>query len=86
VETKVSKEGIVTKWVQASHPITWCGQDEEEVSVALSWELLGSRVLNAQVVASTESCQLWLVERVQRRGRVGLGVYAKYGCRVGSLT
>lgn len=52
--------------VHASYSLTWCGWDEEEASVALSWELLGSRVQSAQVVASTKSCQLWLVERVQR--------------------
>jgi hypothetical protein len=43
----------------------------EEAFVAWSWELLGSQVLSARVVASTVSCQLWLVDGVQRRERVG---------------
>jgi hypothetical protein len=33
-------------------PFTWCGRGEEEASVALSLELLGSQILNALEVAS----------------------------------
>jgi hypothetical protein len=52
-------------------PLTCCGQDAEAASLALSWEWLGSLARSARVVASTVSGQLWLGERVQRRGRVG---------------
>lgn len=57
-----------------SHPLTWCEWAVAAVSAALSWELSGSPVLSAQVVVSTRSCQLRLVERVERRKE--LGVYA----------